>query len=146
VSPTSPLALGGLAAAFDPQRHYPLGTERPDLVRTPGGLTLDQLSLHGEGVTSPELRATPETLRLQAETAAAAGRVELAANLRRAAELAPLPDATVLAVYTALRPRRSTAEELEGWARQLDEWRAPLTAAFVRDALAVYTERGLLAA
>ncbi|HEY8646048.1 MAG TPA: diol dehydratase small subunit [Gaiellaceae bacterium] len=132
--------------AFDPQRHYPLGTERPDLVRTPGGLRLDQLSLHAEDVTSSELRATPETLRLQAEVAEAAGRVELGANLRRAAELAPLPDATILAVYTALRPRRSTAEELEGWARQLAEWNAPLTAAFVRDALAVYVERGLLAA
>ncbi len=132
--------------AFDPQRHYPLGTERPDLVRTPGGLTLDQLSLHGDEVTSSELRATPETLRLQAEVAQGAGRVELAANLRRAAELAPLPDATVLAVYTALRPRRSTAEELEEWARQLDEWNAPLTAAFVRDALTVYEQRGLLAA
>ena len=107
--------------AFDPQRHYPLGTERPDLVRTPGGLRLDQLSLHAEDVTSSELRATPETLRLQAEVAEAAGRVELGANLRRAAELAPLPDATILAVYTALRPRRSTAEELEGWARQLAE-------------------------
>jgi len=70
--------------AFDPQRHYPLGTERPDLVTTPGGLSLDQLSLHGEGVESSELRVRPETLRLQADVAAAAGRVELAANLRRA--------------------------------------------------------------
>jgi propanediol dehydratase small subunit len=131
--------------AFDPQRHYPLGTERPDLVTTPGGLTLDQLSLHGEGVESPELRATPKTLRLQADVAETAGRVELAANLRRAAELAPLPDATILANYTALRPRRSTAEELEGWALQLDEWGAPLTAAFVRDALEVYVQRGLFA-
>ena len=51
----------------------------------------------------------------------------------------------MLEVYTALRPRRSTAAELEGWAGQLDEWDAPLTAAFVREALAVYRERGLLA-
>jgi len=131
--------------AFDPQRHYPLGTERPDLVKTPGGLSLDQLSLHAEGVESSELRVRPETLRLQADVAAAAGRVELAANLRRAAELAPVPDATILAVYTALRPRRSTAAELEDWAGRLDEWEAPLTAAFVREALAVYRERGLLA-
>jgi propanediol dehydratase small subunit len=131
--------------AFDPQRHYPLGTERPDLVTTPGGLSLDELSLHGEGVETSELRVRPETLRMQADVAAAAGRVELAANLRRGAELAPLPDATILAVYTALRPRRSTAAELEGWADRLDEWNAPATAAFVREALAVYRERGLLA-
>jgi propanediol dehydratase small subunit len=132
--------------AFDPQRHYPLGTERPDLIRTPGGLTLDQLELHGEEVQSSELRATPETLRLQAEVAQATGRVELAANLRRAAELAPLPDATILAVYSALRPGRSTAAELEEWAQRLDGWSAPLSAAFVRDALEVYAQRGLLAA
>jgi propanediol dehydratase small subunit len=132
--------------AFDPQRHYPLGTERPDLVRTPGGLTLDQLELHGPDVRASELRATPGTLRLQADVAQAAGRPELAANLRRAAELAPLPDATVLAVYTALRPRRSSAAELEEWAQRLDDWNAPLAAAFVRDALDVYGRRGLLAA
>jgi propanediol dehydratase small subunit len=131
--------------AFDPQRHYPLGTERPDLVSTPGGLLLDELSLNGEGVESSELRVRPETLRLQADVAAAAGRPELAANLRRAAELAPLADETILAVYTALRPRRSTAPELEDWSRRLDEWQAPLTAAFVREALGVYRERGLLA-
>jgi len=131
---------------FDPLCDYPLGTKRPDRVRTPGGLTLDGLTLHGPGVESAELRATPETLRLQAEVAQAAGRAELAANFRRAAELAQLPDETILAVYTALRPARSSAAELEDWARRLDEWRAPLTAAFVREALEVYSLRGLLAA
>jgi propanediol dehydratase small subunit len=132
--------------AFDPLRDYPLGTKRPDQVKTPGGLTLEQLTLYGDGVESTELRATPQTLRLQAEVAQASGRAELAANFRRAAELAPLPDETILAVYTALRPARSTAAELEEWARKLDDWDAPLTAAFVREALEVYALRGLLAA
>ena len=132
--------------AFDPRRDYPLGTRRPDQVRTPGGLTLEQLTLHGDGVESAELRATPQTLRLQAEVAAASGRAELAANFRRAAELAPLPDETILAVYTALRPGRSTAAELEDWARLLDDRNAPLTATFVREAIEVYALRGLLAA
>ena len=40
----------------------------------------------------------------------------------------------MLAIYTALRPRRSSAEELESWAHRLDELGAELTAAFVRDA------------
>jgi propanediol dehydratase small subunit len=132
--------------SFDPQRDYPLGAERPDLVTTPGGLTLDELTLHGKQVRAAELRATPATLRLQADVAAAAGRSQLADNLRRAAELAPLPDETVLEVYTALRPRRSSAAELETWARHLENLGAPLTAAFVRDALRVYAARGLLAA
>jgi propanediol dehydratase small subunit len=132
--------------AFDPQGDYPLGSQRPDLVATPGGLSLGDLTLHGELVTSAELRATPATLRLQAEIAAAAGRSQLADNLRRAAELAPLPDETILDIYTALRPRRSSAAELEAWASRLEELDAPLNAAFVRDALRVYATRGLLAA
>jgi propanediol dehydratase small subunit len=134
-----------LAVSFDPSRDYPLGTSRPDLVRTPGGISLDELRLHDEGVDASELRATPETLRLQAEVARAAGRAQLADNLLRAAELAPLPDETILAIYTALRPRRSTAAELDAWAEQLDGWEAPGTAAFVREAAQVYAERGLLA-
>ena len=131
--------------AFDPVRDYPLGTKRRDLVRTPGGLPVDALDLHGEGDLASELRATPATLALQAQVARAAGRTQLADNLLRAAELAPVPDATLLEIYSALRPRRSTAGELEEWASRLDEWQAPLTAAFVREAAAVYAERGLLA-
>jgi propanediol dehydratase small subunit len=129
---------------FDPSSDYPLGTRRPDLVRTPGGIGLADLALHADGVESQELRATPETLRLQAEVARAAGRVQLGDNLTRAAELAPLPDETILEIYTALRPRRSSAAELEAWADRLEGWNAPATAAFVRQALQVYSERGLL--
>ena len=131
--------------AFDPQRDYPLGSERPDLVTTPGGLSLEELRLE-DGLDAAELRATPATLRLQAEVAAAAGRPQLADNLRRAAELAPLPDETILEIYTALRPGRSSAVDLESWADRLEALDAPLTAAFVRDALRVYATRGLLAA
>jgi propanediol dehydratase small subunit len=132
--------------ALDSQRDYPLGSRRPDLVATPGGLSLGDLTLHGEAVSNAELRATPATLRLQAEVAAAAGRSQLADNLRRAAELASFPDEMILEIYTALRPRRSSAAELEAWAKRLDELAAPLNAAFVRDALRVYAARGLLAA
>ena len=131
--------------AFDPQRDYPLGSKRPDLVTTPGGVSLEELRFE-DGLDAAELRATPVTLRLQADVADAAGRSQLADNLRRAAELAPLPDDTILEVYTALRPRRSSAADLESWAERLEALGAPLTAAFVRDALRVYATRGLLAA
>ena len=130
--------------AEDVLSRYPLGRER-DAVRTPGGLLLTELVLDDERVTPDELRATPETLRLQAEVAEASGRSALAANLRRAAELATLPQDAVLAIYTALRPRRSTAAELERWAVELADGGAPLTAAFVREAAEVYAARGLLA-
>ena len=89
--------------------------------RTPGGIPLDELTLDDAGVDADELRATPETLRLQAEVAGGVRpRRSSPANLRRAAELAPLPDETILEIYTALRPRRSTAAELEAWAARLE--------------------------
>jgi propanediol dehydratase small subunit len=65
----------------------------------------------------------------------------------RAAELASVPDETILEIYTALRPHRSTAEELEAWACRLEgELAAPTVAAFLREAVDVYGRRGLLAA
>jgi propanediol dehydratase small subunit len=133
---------------FDPAADYPIGTQRPDLIRTPGGLRLEELTLdalRSGGLEASELRATAETLRLQAEVAHAAGRVQLAANLGRAAELTALPDEVILEIYTALRPHRSDAGELESWADRLEhDFRAPLTAAFVREASAVYSRRKLL--
>ena len=130
--------------AEDIVRRYPLGAAG-DVVRTPGGLRLDELALDDPRVTREELRATPATLRLQADVAAASQRPALAANLRRAAELATVPHDVVLEIYTALRPRRSTADDLESWARRLEELGAGLTAAFVREAAEVYAARGLLA-
>jgi len=134
--------------SFDPRHDYPLGTRRPDLVSTPGGVPLAEVTLEAARagtIDAGEMRATPETLRLQAEVARAVGRDPLAANLERAAELAAVPDDLLLAVYTALRPRRATAAELEEWAARLEGHGAARTAAFVREAAAVYGERGLLA-
>jgi propanediol dehydratase small subunit len=134
--------------AFDARNDYPLGSRRPDLVTTPGGLPLEDVTLdavRSGSIAAGEIRATPATLSLQAEVARAAGRSQLAANLERAAELAAVPDELLLEVYTALRPRRATAEELEGWAAELERLDAVKTAAFVREAAAVYAERGLLA-
>jgi propanediol dehydratase small subunit len=135
---------------FDPGSDYPLGSRRPDLVRTPSGLSLDELTLEAvraRRLGPEELRATPETLRRQSEVALASGRTQLADNLARAAELATVPSETILEIYTALRPHRSTAEELERWALRLEsELEAPLSAAFVREAAAACADRGLLKA
>jgi propanediol dehydratase small subunit len=132
----------------DASADYPLGRGRPDAIRTPSGLTLEDVtleSLRAGRLDSADLRATSDTLRLQAEVAAASGRPQLAANLARAAELSALPDDLILAVYTALRPHRSSGDELDRWATRLEaEFSAPLTAAFVREAASVYAARGLL--
>ena len=129
-------------ADFDPQVDYPLGSRRPDLVRTPSGVPLDEVGLD---TSAADIRATPETLARQAAVARAAGRSQLAENLERAAELAVVPDDALLDVYTALRPHRSSGAELEGWAVRLEGWGAERTAAFVREAAVAYAERGLLA-
>ena len=133
---------------FDPVTDYPLGTRRPELVATPSGLALDDVTLAAarDGrLRANDTRATAETLRLQAEVARAAGRAQLAEGLERAAELTGVPDEELLAVYTALRPGRSSADELEGRAARLEELGAPLNAAFVREAAAAYGARGLTA-
>ena len=132
---------------FDPTSDYPLGTRRPDLVSTPGGIPLAGLTLEAlrsGALAADEIRATPETLRMQAAVALAAGRTQLAESLERAAELAAIPDELLLEVYTALRPHRTTAAELEEWASGLEALEAAKTAAFVREAAVVYAERGLL--
>jgi propanediol dehydratase small subunit len=136
-------------SAADPLLDYPLGERRPELVTTPAGTPLAEVTLDGlrSGRISPgELRATPETLLRQAAIARAAGRQQLAENFERAAELASLADDEMLAVYTALRPRRATAAELEVIAQHLADVAAPRCAAFVREAATVMAERGLLRA
>lgn len=133
---------------LDPVTDFPLGRRRPELVATPSGRPLAGVTLEaaraGE-LASTDLRATPETLRLQAEVARAAGRAQLAEGLERAAELTAVADDELLEIYTALRPGRSTAAELERRALRLDELGATRSAAFVREACEAYGERGLLA-
>jgi propanediol dehydratase small subunit len=133
---------------FDPTRDYPLGARRPELVRTPAGIEQSEVTLEAlraGRLEADDLRATAETIRRQAAVALAAGRTQLADNLMRAAELAAVPAERVLELYTALRPRRSTAAELTALADELEQHSAPRTAAFIREALTVYERRGLLA-
>jgi propanediol dehydratase small subunit len=49
-----------------------------------------------------------------------------------------------MGIYEALRPRRSLLEDLETVASDLEASGAVLNAALVREAAAVYLERGLL--
>jgi propanediol dehydratase small subunit len=55
-----------------------------------------------------------------------------------------MPEEDVMALYDALRPHRATADELESLAVRLEAVPAPLCAALVREAAAVYARRGLL--
>jgi propanediol dehydratase small subunit len=135
---------------LDPAVDYPLGSRRPELLHTPTGKPLDDLTLDavvaGE-LSAEDLRIAPDTLLMQAEIADGAGRWQLAENFRRAAEMTGIPDERVLAMYNALRPNASSGQELADLADELErEYSAGRTAALVREAADVYGRRNLLAA
>jgi propanediol dehydratase small subunit len=128
---------------------YPLSVNRPELLHTPTGKSLDDLTMAAVvagDLTSEDLRISPDTLMLQGRLAAAAGRRQLADNFTRASEMTAIPDDEVLAMYNALRPNASTASELEELASRLEStYSATTCAALVREAAQVYAARDLLA-
>lgn len=111
--------------------------------REVSALTLDAVR-RGE-VTLADLRIHPDTLERQAVVAERHANPELAQNLRRAAELTTLGDEEVLAIYEALRPGRSTREDLSALAVSLAARGLPRCAALIEEAAEVYARRGLLA-
>lgn len=123
-------------------------TARPAAgIRALSGRPIDELTLEAavRGDLCPaDLRVHPETLRYQADVAEAHGNPQLAENLRRAAELAALPDDQVLGIYEALRPGRSSRAALDALAARLASAAAPLCAALVREAAAACERRGIL--
>lgn len=128
------------------REHYPLGVKRPDLLKTFTGKAYDELTLEAalEGkVTSADLRISPQTLLMHAEISESLGRTQLARNFRRAAELIGISDSRILEIYNALRPNRSTKEELLAIANELEQqYGAVENAALVREAAEVYERRG----
>ena len=136
--------------ALKPERDYPLAAKRPELLKTPTGKKLSDITLDkvisGE-VTPQDVRIAPETLKMQAEIADGVGRMQFANNLRRAAELTAIPDKRILEIYNALRPYRSTKQELVAIAEEMENtYGAKINAAFVREAAGVYERRNRLRA
>ncbi len=141
---------GNYGEDLDPEKDYPLATKRPELLKTPTGKRLADVTLEnvlkGE-ITAADVRITPETLKMQAKIAEKVGRYQFAQNLLRASELTQLPDERVLEIYNALRPYRSTKEELLEIADELEKkYNAVVNANFIREAADVYERRGILKA
>ena len=117
---------------------YPLSEKAPERLKTPSGLSYDEVTLEAvlDGrVNMEDLRVTAEALELQAQVAGEAGRPQLAENLRRAAELVDAPEERILEVYNALRPGRATREELERIAEDIEnDYGARRCAALIREA------------
>ncbi|MBL4951605.1 diol dehydratase small subunit [Neobacillus sp. YIM B02564] len=127
---------------------YPLSEKRPELIKSPTGKSLDDITLAGviDGAVRPEdVRISPETLELQAQVAESMGRKPFARNLRRAAELIAVPDDRILEIYNSLRPYRSTKEELLAIADELEhQYGAKVNATLVREAAEIYELRDRL--
>jgi len=127
---------------------YPLAENRPDSVVGARNKTLDALTMdavmNGD-VTMEDLRITPRALKQQAQIARSVGRAELAENFERAAEMATIPQDRIMKLYELLRPGRAESKEtLMKEANALKvEFNAPLLAAFVEEAAALYDRRGL---
>ncbi|WP_431222772.1 propanediol dehydratase small subunit PduE [Serratia sp. L9] len=140
-TPTPPAGSGSKAKVSD----YPLANKHPEWVKTSTNKTLDDLTLANVlngSVTPQDLRITPEILRIQADIARDAGRDRLAMNFERAAELTAVPDDKVLDIYNALRPFRSSREELNAIADDLEQsYHARICAAFIREAATLYVQR-----
>ncbi len=116
--------------------------------RTHTGKSLRKLTLKSVlngSVRSEDFRISEETLNLQADKAEGAGYSELADNLRRAAELTHVSNEEVMAIYETLRPGRTSYDALVTLAERLEtELNAPRNAALVREAAAVYRDRGII--
>ena len=100
---------------IDAKKDYPLATKRPELVKTPTNRKLEEITLNNVlngDIKSTDVRISPETLELQAKVAEGVNRDAFAKNLRRASELTVISDERILEIYNALRPNRSTKQEL----------------------------------
>jgi propanediol dehydratase small subunit len=107
--------------------------------------TLTMEALLAGQLSEDDFRVSADTLRHQAQAAEEAGYVEVARNLRRAAELTRLSNQEVLDIYAGLRPGRASYKVLTDLAQRLrDELNAPLTAELILEAAEAYAARGLL--
>lgn len=117
-------------------------------IRTATGRSLESINLQAvmdNQLTPEDLRIHAETLLMQAQKARLAGYCLLAENFERAAELTYMPDSLVLSIYEALRPHRSSRDELIQLANRLKaEYAAEQVSSFILDAVEIYTQRKLL--
>lgn len=126
---------------------YPLSEKRPELIFTQKGKKLSEINMENVlkgNVSVEDCRISPQTLEYQAQIAESAGNRQVADNFRRAAELTGFSDEKVLEIYTALRPFRSTKDELYEIAEELEAHGATLNAEYVREAAEVYEKRNKL--
>ncbi|MGA7877963.1 MAG: diol dehydratase small subunit [Desulfoferrobacter sp.] len=145
---TTPSKPSSPTGKLDASRDYPLASKRPDLVQSASGMKLEDIGLDkvvSGQITFDDIKIRPETLEYQAQIAESVNRPRLAANMRRAAEMTRIPDERLLEMYNALRPYRSTKQELLDIAGELEtKYQAKVCAALFREAAEIYDKRNRL--
>ena len=127
---------------------YPLKEKHPEFIKSRSGKKLDDINMEGimnGSITAEDIKISREVLILQAEVARQDGKIQLAKNFIRSAELIDIPDDRILDMYNSLRPYRSTEEELKLLIEELKkDYNANMCAALVEETLSVYKKRDLL--
>ena len=124
---------------------YPLGKNKSEIIHTPNGVNIEDITFdHIESgiMKTDDCRTSRESLMYQAQIALQSGNRNLAENFYRAAEMVEIESDRIIAIYNALRPYRSTEEELLGVVRELREkHQAERTAAFIEEAAEILKRR-----
>lgn len=127
---------------------YPLKEKHPEFIKSHSGKTLDEINMDGimdGSIDAEDIKISKEVLILQAEVARQDGKLQLAKNFIRSAELIDIPDDRILDMYNQLRPYRSTEEELNALITELrKDYDANMCADLVQETLDVYKKRDLL--
>ena len=123
---------------------YPIAQKHPDWIRV-GNKGLDDITLDAVmsgQVSMDDMRISPDILKAQGQIAKAGGRDQIEFNFSRAAEMTKVGDKRLLEMYNALRPYRSSKQELLAMADELErEYGAVICAEFVREAAENYEKR-----
>ena len=132
---------------YTAQEDYPLYEKHYEDIRTATGkglkdFTLDAI-LNGE-IQPEDCRISAETLERHAQLEESVGNFQIAAELRRSAEMTRIADNRIMEIYNALRPRMSNKETLKEIIEELKtNYNAPQCAAFIEDAIKVYEKRNM---
>ncbi|MFP4697834.1 MAG: diol dehydratase small subunit [Eubacteriales bacterium] len=127
---------------------YPLKEKQSHIIKSKSGKKLDDINIKAimaDEINADDIKISKEVLILQAEVARQAGKIQLAKNFIRSAELIEIPDDEILQMYNMLRPYRSTEAELKDLSDKLrNTYKASMCADFVLETLRVYIKRDLL--
>lgn len=143
-SPVSAVAQTSTTEHVATVADYPIVKKHPEWIKV-GNRSLDDITLDAVmagQVSMDDMRISPEILKAQGQIAKAGGRDQIEYNFSRAAEMTKVGDKRLLEMYNALRPYRSSKQELLAMADELEkEYGAVICAEFVREAAENYEKR-----